>query len=120
MTAAAFLLFCLWSGILWKAGKSRQERERELLEEEIRLYEKQFNVIRQSQDHIRSLKHDMKHHIKMLADMVAEDKKEEALKYEQLGEAVARTQTCGYNLWIYSIAVIQLYVRNAFKSVSVT
>lgn len=83
VTAAAFLLFCLWSGILWKAGKSRQERERELLEEEIRLYEKQFNVIRQSQDHIRSLKHDMKHHIKMLADMVAEDKKEEALKYLQ-------------------------------------
>ena len=55
--------------------------ERELLEQEIYIYEKQFDVIRQSQQSVRSLKHDMKHHIKMLADMIATDENAAALNY---------------------------------------
>lgn len=67
--------------VLEKAGKSRQERERERLEQEIRSYENQFGVIRQSQHNIRALKHDMKHHIKMLTDLVAGGEREAALEY---------------------------------------
>ncbi|MEY8332505.1 hypothetical protein AALB53_05260 [Lachnospiraceae bacterium 47-T17] len=74
-------LFFVFEMILEKAGKSRQERERELLEQEIRIYENQFGIIRQSQHNIRALKHDMKHHIKMLTDMVSGGETEEALKY---------------------------------------
>lgn len=81
VTVISVILFCVFGMILERAGKSKQERERELLEEEIRMYENQFQVIRQTQDNIRSLKHDMKHHIKMLSDMTAQGKKEEALAY---------------------------------------
>lgn len=67
--------------ILEKEEKSRQERERELLEQEVRIYENQFGIIRQSQQNIRALKHDMKHHIKMLTDMVSGGENEAALQY---------------------------------------
>ncbi len=64
-----------------KAESSRQERERGRLEQELRMYENQFAIIRQSQQNIRSLKHDMKHHIKMLNDMIMGEEKEAALEY---------------------------------------
>ncbi len=41
--------------ILEKEEKSRQEQERELLEQEVRIYENQFGIIRQSQQNIRAL-----------------------------------------------------------------
>ena len=48
-----------------KNGKNqKREQEREILEQEIRMYENQFEIIQQSQINTRSLKHDMKHHIK--------------------------------------------------------
>lgn len=77
---AVSLFFILWI-LLERTGKSRREREREWLEQEIRMYENQFGLIRQSQENIRSLKHDMKHHIKMLTDMVAGEEKKDALHY---------------------------------------
>lgn len=80
-TSISVSLFFVFGLILEKAGKSRQERERELLEQEVRIYENQFAIIRQSQHNIRALKHDMKHHIKMLTDMVSEGENEAALKY---------------------------------------
>ncbi len=80
-TAVSSILFFIFAMILEKAGKSRQERERELLEQEVRIYENQFGIIRQSQHNIRALKHDMKHHIKMLADMVSGGENEAALNY---------------------------------------
>ena len=63
----------------WK--KSKSEQERELLEQEIRMYENQFEIIRQSQIAMRSLKHDMKHHLKMLSDLVSSGNNNAALKY---------------------------------------
>ncbi|MDE7310900.1 MAG: ATP-binding protein [Eubacterium sp.] len=81
VTAVSVSLFFVFGMILEKAGKSRQERERELLEQEVRTYENQFCIIRQSQHNIRALKHDMKHHIKMLTDMVSGGENEAALKY---------------------------------------
>lgn len=92
-TAAAVLLFCTLELILEKIGKSRRELERELLEQEIHIYENQFDVIRQSQNNIRSLKHDMKHHIKMLADMITADEKESALNYlASMGEFMENSE----------------------------
>lgn len=96
-TSISVSLFLVFGMILEKAGKSRQEREHELLEQEIRMYENQFDIIRQSQHNIRALKHDMKHHIKMLTDMVSGGENEAALKYlasmgafmENSGEYVA-------------------------------
>ena len=63
----------------WK--KSKREQEREFLEQEIRMYENQFEMIRQSQINTRSLKHDMKHHLKMLSDLVSSGDKDAALTY---------------------------------------
>lgn len=81
VTSISISLYFVFGMILGKAGKSRQERERELLEQEIHIYENQFGIIRQSQHNIRALKHDMKHHIKMLTDMVSGGENEAALKY---------------------------------------
>lgn len=92
-TAVAVLLFCTLELILEKIGKSRRELERERLEQEIHIYENQFDVIRQSQSNIRSLKHDMKHHIKMLADMITADEKEGALNYlASMGEFMENSE----------------------------
>lgn len=81
VTFISVTLLFVFEMIMEKAGKSRQERERELLEQEIHIYENQFGIIRQSQHNIRALKHDMKHHIKMLTDMVSGGENEAALKY---------------------------------------
>ena len=81
VTAISVGLFFVFGLFLEKTGRSRMERERELLEAEIRSYENQFGIIRQSQHNIRALKHDMKHHIKMLTDMVADGEREAALAY---------------------------------------
>ncbi len=81
VTSISVSLLFVFGMLMEKAGKSRQEHERELLEQEIRIYENQFGIIRQSQHNIRALKHDMKHHIKMLTDMVSGGENEAALKY---------------------------------------
>lgn len=92
-TFVAVLLFCILEIVLENIGKSHRERERELLEQEIHIYENQFDIIRQSQSNIRSLKHDMKHHIKMLADMISSDEKEDALNYlASMGEFMENSE----------------------------
>ncbi len=78
--SSCILLFML-ELLLGRVKKSKQKYERELLEQEIRMYEHQFDVIHQSQNDINSLKHDMKHHIKMLSDLVVNGEKEAILKY---------------------------------------
>ena len=92
-TFVAVLLFCVLEIVLANIGKSHRERERELLEQEIHIYENQFDVIRQSQSNIRSLKHDMKHHIKMLADMIAANENQSALNYlTSMGEFMENSE----------------------------
>lgn len=77
-TAAIFFILEI---ALEKWNMSKREREREILEQEIRMYENQFEIIRQSQINTRALKHDMKHHLKMLSDLVSSGDKDAALKY---------------------------------------
>lgn len=93
VTFVTVLLFCILEIVLENIGKSHRERERELLEQEIQMYENQFDLIRQSQTNIRSLKHDMKHHIKMLADMVTANEKDGALNYlASMGEFMENSE----------------------------
>lgn len=86
------LFLAVFTFLISKIKTSRQERERAMLKQELRMYEKQFHIIRQSQHHIRSLKHDMKHHIKMLSDLVAAGEKDAALDYlASMGEFMENT-----------------------------
>lgn len=75
------MIFLILELALEEWRKSKSEQERELLEQEIRMYEDQFEIIRRSQTATRSLKHDMKHHLKMLSDLVSSGDKAAALKY---------------------------------------
>ena len=81
ITAVSVGLFFSFGKILEKTEKSKQEREQEWLRQELCMYENQFRIIRQSQHSIRALKHDMKHHIKMLRDMVSNGEDKAALEY---------------------------------------
>lgn len=78
---AAVVIFSILEIALEKWKKSKREQEREILEQEIRMYENQFEIIRQSQMSVHALKHDMKHHLKMLSDLVSSGDKDAALKY---------------------------------------
>lgn len=80
-TIITTILFGVLEIVLERVKISRQEQEQELLKQEICIYENQFEIIHQSQKNICSLKHDLKHHIKMLADLISNDKKEAALEY---------------------------------------
>lgn len=53
--------------------------ERYLLEQKILMYENQFEIIRQSQDNIRSLRHDIKRHLHLIS-AYARDGKTEAIE----------------------------------------
>lgn len=80
-TSIAVILFAMLEFVLEKTKKSKQEQKQELLEQEIRIYENQFDIIQQSQQNVHALRHDMKHHMKMLADLISHDEMEVALKY---------------------------------------
>lgn len=77
----AVVTFFILEMALEKWNKSKREQEREMLEQEICMYENQFEIIRQSQINTRSLKHDLKHHLKMLSDLVCSGDQDAALKY---------------------------------------
>lgn len=55
--------------------------EGELLRQQIAVFENQLEIIMQSQDNIRSLKHDMKHHMKELSYLAKENRNEDILLY---------------------------------------
>lgn len=80
-TAAAVALLAGLTAVFGRAEKSRQARERARLEEELRIYENQFRIIRQSRSNIRALRHDLKHHIKMLGDLIKNGELNAALDY---------------------------------------
>ena len=54
---------------------------------------KRQEIIQQSQINTRSLKHDMKHHIKMLSDLISSGDKDAALKYlSDMGDFMDHTE----------------------------
>lgn len=72
------------------------------------MYEDQFEIIRQSQTDIRSLKHDMKHHLKMLPDLVSSGNDNAALKYlSDMGAFMDHTEKRIDSILNYMIAKAQ-------------
>lgn len=59
------------------------------MEQQIRIYENQFDIIEQTQQNIRSLKHDMKNHISLLRIFLKDKEYEKAIEYvDILGEGL--------------------------------
>ena len=58
-----------------------KEWESKMLESQIKMLESQFIIQRKSQENMRGLRHDMKSHLRNLADMIEGGKKEDALNY---------------------------------------
>ena len=58
-----FFLFYLYNKI-YELGKEKYEKQ--FLEEEIQMYERRFEMMQQSRDKLRALRHDLLHHLQML------------------------------------------------------
>ena len=55
--------------------------EKKLLEQQNKSYKNQFEIIKESNDNMRLLKHDIKNHMYILEDMVRRDDREKILEY---------------------------------------
>lgn len=55
--------------------------EKKLLEQQNKSYRNQFEIIKESNDNMRLLKHDIKNHMYILEDMIRRDEKEKILEY---------------------------------------
>lgn len=71
-------VFYLYNAI---ADAYAQKYESELLKQQLAVYQNQLGVIMQSQEKIRSLRHDMKHHIKELMFLAKEDNADDIRAY---------------------------------------
>lgn len=65
----------------------QQLREKEMLEQQIKVYANQIDVIERTQKKVRILRHDIIHHIKELYSLVIRDEKREVVKYLETMEA---------------------------------
>lgn len=57
--------------------------EREALKQNLTMYQNQMDLMRQSGDHVRSLQHDLKHHLILLNDYIQDNNTTAALNYIQ-------------------------------------
>ena len=55
--------------------------EKEILEQQVKIYSNQLEVIEQTQTKVRSLRHDMSHHIQELRRLTAQNEEDETLRY---------------------------------------
>lgn len=55
--------------------------EKEVLEQQVKIYSNQLEVIEQTQTKVRSLRHDMRHHIQELRRLAARNEEEETMRY---------------------------------------
>lgn len=68
---------------------SENRMKQEHIEQQMRLYENQFEVMQQSEYKVHALRHDMKHHIHNIYIMTHKDQKEDVLKYlERMQESL--------------------------------
>ena len=97
--------------------------EKELLQQQIKVYSNQLETISQTQKKIRHVRHDMVHHIKELYGLAAADKKEELLAYlKEIEEAVVnpKEHVCTGNYKIDGILNYMLEkAENELKKVEV-
>lgn len=61
----------------------KQELDRELLQQQIDAYSKQFDLIKQNQHNISMVKHDIKNHITAVQDLIRRDELSSALEYNK-------------------------------------
>lgn len=59
----------------------RKLHEKEVLEQQVKVYGNQLEIIEQTQTKVRSLRHDMRHHIQELRRFVTRNEGQEALRY---------------------------------------
>lgn len=97
--------------------------EKELLQQQIKVYSNQLETISQTQKKIRHVRHDMVHHIKELYGLAVADKKEELLAYlKEMEEAVVnpKEHVCTGNYKIDGILNYMLEkAENELKKVEV-
>lgn len=72
------IVFYLYNAI---AETYMQKYESEILKQQLKVFQNQLEVIMQSQEKIRSLRHDMKHHIKELIFMAKESSADHITEY---------------------------------------
>jgi sensor histidine kinase YesM len=58
-----------------------EEKDKILMQQQNKYYEKQLELMRESLKSIKTIKHDLKNHMTSLYVLVEEDKKEELLEY---------------------------------------
>lgn len=73
-----FFLFYLYNKI-YELGKEKYEKQ--FLEEEIQMYERRFEMMQQSRDKIRALRHDLLHHLQMLQHFALTGNTEQLVDY---------------------------------------
>jgi hypothetical protein len=73
-----FFLFYLYNKI-YELGKEKYEKQ--LLKEEIQMYERRFETMQQSRDRIRALRHDLLHHLQMLQHFALTGNTEQLVDY---------------------------------------
>lgn len=71
-------LFYLYNK-MYELGKERYEKQ--LLKEEIQMYERRFEIMQQSRDRIRALRHDLLHHLQMLQHFALTGNTEQLVDY---------------------------------------
>lgn len=71
----------------------RQNMERAAMEQQVKMYAKQFEVIGQSQENLKALRHDMNNHITLINTYLQNKEYEVASKYaEQFSESINSIQ----------------------------
>lgn len=55
--------------------------EKEVLEQQVKIYSNQLEVIEQTQTKVRSLRHDMRHHIQELRRLTSRNEEQETMRY---------------------------------------
>ena len=71
-------LFYLYNK-MYELGKEKYEKQ--LLKEEIQMYERRFETMQQSRDRIRALRHDLLHHLQMLQHFALTGNTEQLVDY---------------------------------------
>ena len=73
-----FLIFYLYDIVVQNANARYENR---LLQQQVQVYGSQIDIIMQGEDRIKSLRHDMKHHLNELRYMIDKKEKQDALQY---------------------------------------
>lgn len=110
----AVLLFLLLELFLERIVYTQREQKVQILERQLQMYSNEFGVIHRTQSQMQGLRHDMKHHTRMLKELICAQDQKGALDYldrmQEFMEGEEETVSSG-NETIDSI--INYYLRDA-------